>query len=191
MKLTQKIRYEILKNYCKAKYHAELKKRAETFTKEAEDAVKKLFSDFDFEGAEKFKKYIEYRSYVCVSAFYNEVRLMSELAEKVYFAKYPFCNHKAVSIDFLYPGDTVYLDTTGKENKALVKKFFDESISFLERFAEEVETINAVLLSCNTDKQLTETLAEIMQYYPKNAGTSAQLISMETLNKAKSLLQAL
>ena len=79
---------------------------------------------------------------------------------------------------------------TGKAGTEIVKRFFIDITKMLEKFVEEKNVISAVLSSCNTDKQLTETLPEIMQYYPKGTGTDRQLISVQTLNKAKALLGA-
>ena len=189
MKLTQAIKNEILENYCKARYHNTLQQQSDSFLQEVENIVKEHFSDFDFEGAKKFKGYISYQENVYLSEFYSERRKVQSLAEKLFFDKIAFSKYHRANINFSYPGDVLYIDTVNKKGKDLVKKFLTEIIALLEKFVKETEIINSVLLSCNSDKQLTETLPEIMPYYPKNISTETRLISLETLNKAKCLLQ--
>ena len=60
MKLTQKVRGEILENYCTEKYHAKIEARLDTFFEEITEVVERHFSDFDFEKAKEFNEYIDY-----------------------------------------------------------------------------------------------------------------------------------
>ena len=190
MKLTQKVRGEILENYCTEKYHAKIEARLDTFFEEITEVVERHFSDFDFEKAKEFNEYIDYHSRIDI-AFYSERQRTSELAEELFFYDLKSLSWGKVDVNFEYPGRRV-LDASeiGKAATEIVKRFFTDITKMLEKFVEEKNVISAVLSSCNTDKQLTETLPEIMQFYPKGTGTNKQLISVQTLNKAKALLGA-
>lgn len=190
MKLTQKVRGKILENYCKEKYHAKIDARLNTFCEEITEVVKKHFSDFDFEKAKEFNEYIDYHSRINV-AFYNEGRQVRERAGELFFYDLHSIDWGDVDVNFEYPGRRI-LDASeiGKAATEIVKRFFTDITKMLEKFVEEKNVISAVLSSCNTDKQLTETLPEIMQFYPKGTGANTQLISVQTLNKAKALLGA-
>jgi len=111
---------------------------------------------------------------------------------KTFIHRFFFKNAKSlhcIHIQTKYPAkNRLYFDDINKETKALVKSSLENITNVLEKFIEEKETIKAVLLSCITDKQLSETLPEIMPYFPKNTNTATQLVSLETLNKAKALL---
>lgn len=190
MKLTQKVRGEILENYCKEKYHAKINARRDTFCEEMTEVVKKHFSGFDFEKAKEFNEYIDY--YCCINiAFYGERQRTTGLSKELFFYDLKSLNWGEVDVNFEYPGRRV-LDASeiGKAATEIVKHFFTDITKMLEKFVEEKNVISAVLSSCNTDKQLTETLPEIMQFYPKGTGANTQLISVQTLNKAKALLGA-
>lgn len=190
MKLTQKVRGEILENYCKEKYHAKVDACREAFCEEITEVVEKHFSDFDFEKAKEFDKYIDYHSRVNI-AFYDERWRAEQLAKELFFYDLKDINWGDVDVNFEYPGQRrLDVSETGKAGTEIVKRFFIDITKMLEKFVEEKNVISAVLSSCNTDKQLTETLPEIMQYYPKGTGTDRQLISVQTLNKAKALLGA-
>lgn len=190
MKLTQKVRGEILENYCKEKYHAKINARRDTFCEEITEVVKKHFSDFDFEKAKEFNEYIDYHSHINI-AFYNEGRQVRERAEELFFYDLKSLNWGDVDVNFEYPGRRI-LDASemGKAATDIVKFFYADITKMLEKFVEEKNVISAVLFSCNTNKQLTETLPEIMSFYPKGTGADRQFISVQTLNKAKALLEA-
>lgn len=56
MKLTQGIRDKIIEAYCTKKYHAVINTLNMEFENAVTEAVKKLFSKFDFEKAKEFEK---------------------------------------------------------------------------------------------------------------------------------------
>lgn len=187
MKLTQGIRDKIIEAYCTKKYHAVINTLNMEFENAVTEAVKKLFSKFDFEKAKEFEKYIDFYEDVYINSFYGERKKLEDLYSSLFFknANSLHCIH----IQTKYPAkNRLYFDDINKETKALVKSSLENITNVLEKFSEEKETIKAVLLSCITDKQLSETLPEIMPYFPKNTNTATQLVSLETLNKAKALL---
>lgn len=187
MKLTQRIRDKILEAYCTGKYHTAINTLNTEFENAVTDMVKKLFSNFDFEKAKEFEKYIDFYEYVCINYFYGQRQKLEDLYSALFFEKAPSWNY--VEIKTKYPGkNALYFDTVNEETRTLVKLSLENITNVLEKFVEEKETINAVLLSCSTDKQLSQTLPEILPYVPKNINTQTQLISLETLNKAKALL---
>ncbi|MGF7110495.1 Nmad5 family putative nucleotide modification protein [Treponema pedis] len=187
MKLTQGIRDKIIESYCKEKYHTAISTLNKEFKKAVTDAVKKLFADFDFEKAKEFEQYIAFYEEVYINSFYGERQKLEELYSSLFFknADSWYC----IRINTKYPSKhPLYFDDVNKETKALVKSHIENITNVLEKFIEEKETINAVLLSCSTDKQLSDTLPEIMPYFPKETQTTVQLVSLETLNRAKTLL---
>ena len=185
MKITQEIRDKILEAYCTEKYHTAINTLNTEFENAVTDMVKKLFSNFDFEKAKEFEKYIDFYECVHINYFYSERQKLEELYSALFFEKRTwFC-----AIQTKYPGKhPLYFDSINEETRTLVKLSLENITNVLEKFVEEKETINAVLLSCSTDKQLSQTLPEILPYVPKSINTQTQLISLETLNKAKALL---
>ena len=187
MKLTQTIRDKILESYCEKKYHAAIAALNTEFENAVTEEIKKVFKDFDFEKAKEFEKYIDFYEYVYIGSFYGERQKLEDLYASLFFKKNLSWN--CIHIKTEYPGKKyLYFDEINKETKSIVKASLENITNVLEKFVEEKETINAVLLSCSTDKQLSETLPEIMTYFPKNVNTATQLVSVETLNKAKALL---
>ena len=190
MKLTKKVRDEILRNYCEIKYHTKIKAYRKAFCEEITKVVKKHFSGFDFEKAKEFNEYIDYHSRVSIT-FYDERRRTKELEEELFFYDLKSINWGDIDTSFKYPGQRILdISEIGKPATEIVKHFFTDITKMLEKFVEEKNVISAVLSSCNTDKQLAETLPEIMQFFPKDTGADRQLISIQTLNKAKALLGA-
>lgn len=186
MKLTQRIRDKILEAYCTEKYHTEINTLNTEFENVITDMVKKLFSNFDFEKAKEFEKYIDFYEYVYINSFYDERKKLEILYSSLFFKKRIW---SCIAIQTKYPGARpLDIDTVNEETRTLVKLSLENITNVLEKFVEEKETISAVLLSCSTDKQLSQTLPEILPYVPKSINTQTQLISLETLNKAKTLL---
>lgn len=166
-----------------------LKEQWEVVRKEITSIVAAYWQDFDFDGAQKFERYINFHTYVRIHG------------GPVLFWDHPLVKYfgleagaKVVLVDFKFPwtdGSTVYISELGDDISSKAIKIIKTYTSSFDKIAALWDTTKEALASIRTTGQLEERLPELANYLPPSVTKqTTAVLPVETYKKVRMMFSS-